>query len=108
VFQIVDMGRLYVKVYIPEPEIGKLRLGDRAEVFVDAFPHRSFVARVSKIHDQAEFTPKNVETAEERLKLVFGVELALVNPDGVLKPGMPADCVIHWIPPSPSESGHGS
>ena len=108
VFQIVDMGRLYVKVYIPEPEIGKLKLGDRAEVFVDAFPNRSFAARVAKIHDQAEFTPKNVETAEERLKLVFGVELTLVNPDGVLKPGMPADCVIHWIPPSPSESGHGS
>ena len=47
-------------------------------------------------HDQAEFTPKNVETAEERLKLVFGVELTFVNPDRVLKPGMPADCVIHW------------
>jgi HlyD family secretion protein len=103
VFQIVDMGRLYVKVYIPEPEIGKLTLGARAEVFIDAFPHRSFAARVSKIHAQAEFTPKNVETAEERLKLVFGVELTLVNPDGVLKPGMPADCVIHWTATSPRE-----
>ena len=55
-----------------------------------------FIARISKISDQAEFTPKNVETAEERLKLVFGVELAFVNPDGALKPGMPADGVIHW------------
>ncbi|HET7696221.1 MAG TPA: efflux RND transporter periplasmic adaptor subunit [Vicinamibacterales bacterium] len=99
IFQVVDMGRLYVKVYIPEPDIAKLRLGDPAEVFVDAFPGRSFAARISKIHDQAEFTPKNVETAEERLKLVFGVELALVNPEGLLKPGMPADTVIHFDAP---------
>ncbi len=96
VFQLVDMSRLYVKVYIPEPDIPKIKLGDPADVFVDAFPHRSFPARVTKIHDQAEFTPKNVETAEERLKLVFGVELTFVSPDRLLKPGMPADCVIHW------------
>jgi membrane fusion protein YbhG len=108
VFQMVDMGRLYVKVYIPEPEIGKLRLGDRADVSVDAFPSRIFEARISKIHDQAEFTPKNVETADERLKLVFGVELTLVNLDGVLKPGMPADCVIHLKAETPTETGHGS
>jgi HlyD family secretion protein len=98
IFQIVDMGRLYLKVYIPEPDIAKLRLGDAAEVFVDAFPGRGFAARISKIYDQAEFTPKNVETAEERLKLVFGIELAFVDPDSLLKPGMPADCVIHWQP----------
>ena len=96
VFQLVDMNRLYVKVYIPEPDIPKLKLGDPADVSVDAFPGRTFAARVSKIHDEAEFTPKNVETTDERLKLVFGVELMLVNPDRLLKPGMPADCVIHW------------
>ena len=86
-----------LKVYVPEPDIAKLRLGDLAEIFVDAFPGRSFTARISRISDQAEFTPKNVETTEERLKLVFGVrELALINPEGVLKPGMPADSIIHW------------
>lgn len=108
VFQMVDMSRLYVKVYIPEPDIGKLRLGDRADIAVDAFPDRMFAAHVSKIHDEAEFTPKNVETAEERLKLVFGVELTFDHPDAVLKPGMPADAVIHWSPPPTArESGHG-
>ena len=66
VFVMVDMSRLYLKVYVPEPDIAKLRLGDPADVSVDAFPHRTFAARVSKISDQAEFTPKNVETAEER------------------------------------------
>lgn len=98
VFQMVDMSRLYLKVYIPEPDIAKLRLGDPADVSVDAFPNRTFAARISRISEQAEFTPKNVETAEERLKLVFGVELAFVTPDSLLKPGMPADCVIHWQP----------
>jgi HlyD family secretion protein len=99
IFQLVDLRRLYVKVYVPEPEIGKLRLGDPADVTVDAFPGRRFRARVSRVSTQAEFTPKNVETAEERLKLVFGVELAFVAPEGVLKPGMPADCAIHWQAP---------
>ena len=108
IFQLVDMRRLYVKVYIPEREIAKLRLGAPAEVFVDAFPNRSFPARVSKISDQAEFTPKNVETTEERLKLVFGVELTFVNPDSLLKPGMPADCVVHWQSTAPSGTGDGS
>jgi HlyD family secretion protein len=108
IFRMVDMNRLYVKVYIAERDIGKLRLGDAADVAIDAFPNRTFHARISRISDQAEFTPKNVETAEERLKLVFGVELALLNPDGLLKPGMPADCTIHWTPTAASEGGHGS
>ena len=106
-FVLVDLSRLYVKVYVPEPDIPKIRLGDRADVTVDAFRGRRFPARVSRISQQAEFTPKSVETAEERLKLVFGVELTFINPDGVLKPGMPADCVIYWTP-SPHDVGHGS
>lgn len=107
VFVMIDMSRLYLKAYVPEPDIPKLRLGDAAEVTVDAFPHRTFTARISKISGQAEFTPKNVETPEERLKLVFGVELSLVNPDGVLKPGMPADGVIHWIAGASDGARHG-
>jgi HlyD family secretion protein len=95
-FVMVDLNRLYVKVYIPEPDIPKLKLGDLADVSVDAFPGRTFPARITKIYDQAEFTPKNVETQEERLKLVFGVELSFVRPEGLLKPGMPADGAIHW------------
>ena len=107
-FQIVDMSRLYLKVYVPETDVGKLRLGDRADITIDAFPGRTFPARISQIHDEAEFTPKNVETAEERLKLVFGVELTFVRPDAVLKPGMPADCAIHWSAAPAREGGHGS
>jgi HlyD family secretion protein len=96
IFVMVDMRRLYLKLYIPEPHMAKLKLGDPADVTVDAFPGRTFPARISKIYQQAEFTPKNVETKEERVKLVFGVELTFVSPEAILKPGMPADCVIHW------------
>jgi HlyD family secretion protein len=103
IFVMVDMSRLYLKVYIPEPEIPKIKLGDEADITVDAFPGRTFAARVSKIYQQAEFTPKNVETKEERVKLVFGVELTFVKPEGILKPGMPADAAIRWkaAPPQP-------
>jgi membrane fusion protein YbhG len=94
-FTLVDLGRLYVKIYVPEPSIGKVALGQEARVYVDAFPGRAFAARVSRVSQEAEFTPKNVETREERVKLVFAVEVALAeNPDGVLKPGMPADAEV--------------
>jgi multidrug resistance efflux pump len=94
VFVMVDMSRLYLKVYVPEPDIPKLKLGDLAQITVDAFPGRTFPARITKIYDQAEFTPKNVETKEERVKLVFGVELTFVQADAAIKPGMPADCTV--------------
>ena len=101
-FTLVDLDRLYVKIYVPEPSIGKVALGQEARVYVDAYPGRAFPARVSRVAQEAEFTPKNVETKEERVKLVFAVEVALgENPDGVLKPGMPADAVIRWRPGAP-------
>lgn len=94
-FTLVDLDRLYVKIYVPEPSIGKVALGQEARVYVDAYPGRAFPARVSRVSQEAEFTPKNVETREERVKLVFAVEVALTeNPGGVLKPGMPADATI--------------
>lgn len=91
---LVDLRALWLKVYIPEPQIGKIRLGDRAKVYVDAFPGRPFAAKVSEINDQAEFTPKDVQTREERVKLVFAVKLAVDNAGRLLKPGMPADGTI--------------
>jgi HlyD family secretion protein len=106
VFVLVDMHRLYLKVYISEPDIPKVKLGDQADVTVDAFPGRSFPGRVTKIYEQAEFTPKNVETADERVKLVFGVELTLLENEGLLKPGMPADGAIHWKSPDPEKADH--
>lgn len=101
-FTIVDLDQLYLKVYIPEPQIGLVALEQDARVYVDAYPEQAFPARVTKVAQQAEFTPKNVETKEERVKLVFAVEVSLrENSGGVLKPGMPGDAVIRWKPETP-------
>lgn len=91
---LVDLSRLELKVYIPERDLGKVDLKDAARVRVDAFPDRYFDATVSRIDQQAQFTPRDIHLPEERVRMVFGVTLALENPDGVLKPGMPADA---WI-----------
>ncbi|MBE0426688.1 MAG: efflux RND transporter periplasmic adaptor subunit [Nitrospirae bacterium] len=95
-YVMVDMDKLYLKVYIPEPDIGEIRLGNEVRVFVDAFPDKPFKGNITKIYGQAEFTPKAVETREERVKLVFGVEVSVENSEGLLKPGMPGDAVIRW------------
>jgi len=95
-YVMVDLNKLYVKVYVPEPDIGKIKVGMPARVYIDAYPERFFNGKVTKVYEQAEFTPKNVETKQERVKLVFGVEVSVENPEGLLKPGMPADVVIKW------------
>jgi len=96
-FDIVDLDRLYLKVYIPEKAIGKVRLGLAAQVYTDAFPEKPFAATVRYIASQAEFTPKEVQTPDERVKLVYAVKLYLnENPDHRLTPGLPADTVIRW------------
>ena len=96
-FDIVDLDRLYLKVYVAEKEIGKLRLGLPARIHTDAFPDQAFPATTRYIASQAEFTPKEVQTPDERVKLVYAVKLYLdENPDHRLTPGLPADAVIRW------------
>ena len=87
---LTDVGRPWLNVWIDEPNLARVHLGDTAEVRADG-SDRAFAGTVSFISPVAEFTPKNVQTPEERAKLVFRVKLALDNPDGVFKPGMPAD-----------------
>lgn len=91
---LIDLGSLYVRVYVPEREVGRLRLGSPATVTVDAYPRQHFAGEVSEVAAQAEFTPKEVHMKDEREKLVFAVKVRLSNPDGLLKPGMPADVKI--------------
>jgi len=101
-FDIVDLDRLYLKVYVPEKEIGKLRLGLPAQVYTDAFPDRPFPATVRYIAARAEFTPKEVQTPDERVKLVYAVKLYLdENPEHRLTPGLPADAIIRWREDAP-------
>lgn len=92
--EIADLAHLTLTVYVPEDRYGQLSVGDAATVTVDSFPGTSFAATVSRIADKAEFTPRNVQTADGRRLTVYAVELQLDNADGRLKPGMPADVVF--------------
>jgi len=101
-FDIVDLDRLYLKCYVPEKQIGKLRLGLPARIYTDAFPDTPFPATVRYISSTAEFTPKEVQTPDERVKLIYAVKLYLdANPKHRLTPGLPADAVIRWQEDTP-------
>jgi HlyD family secretion protein len=97
ILEIVDLDRLYLKAYVPGNQIGKIRLGLPAQVYVDAYPGEPFDATVRYISSAAEFTPKEVQTPDERVKLVYAIKLYLKNnPDHRLTPGMPADAIVRW------------
>ncbi len=85
------LDRLTITVYIPEDKYGRIRLGDTATVTVDSFPGETFEAKVIYIAQEAEYTPRNVQTKEGRTTTVYAVELEVRDPAGKLKPGMPAD-----------------
>jgi HlyD family secretion protein len=88
------MDQVWLRAYIPEGDLGRVVVGQKARVSVDSWPGRSFPGRVSFISSQAEFTPKNVQTEKERVKLVYRIKITLANPKMELKPGMPADALI--------------
>ncbi|HEY6926755.1 MAG TPA: efflux RND transporter periplasmic adaptor subunit [Steroidobacteraceae bacterium] len=101
-YELVDLDNLYLQVYVPEAQIGKVRLGLPAQVFTDAFPTRPFQATVRYIASRAEFTPKEVQTPDERVKLVYEVRLYLdANPEHRLTPGLPCDAMIRWREDAP-------
>ncbi|QQE75096.1 HlyD family efflux transporter periplasmic adaptor subunit [Brevibacillus composti] len=90
-FTLMKADHLKLRVYIPEAELSSVRLGDRVEIKVDAYPEEVFSGRVQAIADKAEFTPKNVQTPDERTKLVFAVTIRITEGLDKLRPGMPAD-----------------
>lgn len=91
---VANLDEVKLTVYIPEDELGRVYLGQEVAVQVDSFPGWLFPGTVSYISQQAEFTPKNIQTEEERVNMVFAVRVRLLNPDHLLKPGMPADALI--------------
>jgi len=91
---VIDLKHVWVMAYVSEKNLGKVKLGQQGKVMVDSFPDKEFIGKVTYISPEAEFTPKNIQTKEERVKLVFGVKIEVDNPDQELKPGMPADAVI--------------
>jgi multidrug resistance efflux pump len=88
---MANINSLTITVYVPEDRYGQIHLGQGATVSVDSFPGQTFSAKVSFISDQAEFTPRNVQTVEGRSSTVYAVKLQVTDPQGKLKPGMPAD-----------------
>ena len=94
VITVADLAHVWVRAYVPQPELGRLRHGQPAEVRTDSFPDKIYRGTVGFISSEAEFTPKSVQTEKERVKLVFRIKIDLENPADELKPGMPADAVL--------------
>ncbi len=94
IVRIASLGSVWVRVYVPLPKLD-VRIGDKADVVTDAYSGRKFHGRVTEISDKPEFTPKNIQTQEQRVKLVYGVKVKLDNREHMLKPGMPADATIY-------------
>jgi HlyD family secretion protein len=92
---VTELARPWLNIYLPEPDLGRIRLGQEVEVVTDAGQRRS--GRVTFVSPQAEFTPKNVQTPDERAKLVYRVKVALDNADGLFKPGMPAEARLRPV-----------
>lgn len=91
VLQLAKLDDLSVTVYVPEDRYGQIQAGHTARVTSDSFPGEAFIGRVDRVADRAEFTPRNVQTAEGRRTTVFGVRLKVDDPDHRLRPGMPVD-----------------
>ncbi len=93
-FTLLDYEKPWVKVYLPLKEVSKVRLNDKSYITLDAFPNRKFWGRISFISNEAEFTPKDFLSKEERVKQVFAVKVQLANKDNILKAGLPVDVTI--------------
>jgi len=86
-----DLRRLKAVVYLPEADVFRIKLGEKVKIMTDGFKDKSFDGTVSYISPRAEFTPKNVQTKDERVKLMFSVKILVDNPELILKPGLPMD-----------------
>lgn len=94
IVRIADLDRVWLRVYAPMTSIGGIKLGSQVEITTQAEENRTYSGRVASIKDEPEFTPKNVQTAEERVKLVYAVRIDIENKSHELKPGLPADATF--------------
>jgi HlyD family secretion protein len=91
---LADLDHLWVRVYVPETDLGKVHWGQTVDVRTDTYPDKIYHGRISFIASDAEFTPKSVQTEKERVTLVYRIKVDVENPNRELKPGMPADALI--------------
>lgn len=92
--RLADLDRVKLSIFVSETQVAKVHLGQPVEVAVDAYPGQTFMGDITFIAQEAEFTPRNVQTEDQRANLVFAVKVSLDNPDHLLKPGMPADATL--------------
>jgi HlyD family secretion protein len=95
---LADLHDIWLRVYVPETELGRIRWGQSADIHTDTYPGKVYHGRIAVISSEAEFTPKSVQTEEERVTLVYEVRIDVENPNEELKPGMPADAYIQLQP----------
>jgi HlyD family secretion protein len=91
VMTLTDLDDVTLTIYLPGKLLGQVSLGQAVDVYVDAFPNRAFSGVIVRVSDQAEYTPRNVRTPDQRATLVYGVKIKLANPDHTLKPGLQAE-----------------
>ena len=96
-YVITDLDPVKLTIYVPETDLGNIRLGEKARISIDSRPGAVFPGTVTYISPIAEFTPRDIQTKDERVKLVYAVRIEISNPDGVFKPGMPADAVLDRV-----------
>jgi HlyD family secretion protein len=95
VITLGDVAKPWLKAFINESDLGRVKLGQKVSVTTDSYPGKVYPGKITFISSEAEFTPKNVQTAKERVKLVYRIKVSLANPQMELKPGMPGDAKIH-------------
>ncbi len=97
VFTLADLDHVWLRAYVNETDIGRVRFGQAALVTTDSYPGQKYIGRISMISENAEFTPKSVETHAERVTLVYRIRIDIENQSHELKPGMPADATIELV-----------
>jgi HlyD family secretion protein len=107
VVTIADLDHLWLRAYVAETDLGRIRWGQAATVHTDTYPDRAYPGQISFISSEAEFTPKSVETHKERVTLVYRIKIDVENLHHELKPGMPADATIHLGAPVQSGNSRG-
>lgn len=94
VFTVVDLNDIWLTAYVNETDLGRVKLNQPVDVRTDTYPDKTYKGHISFISQEAEFTPKHIQTTEERIKLVYRIKIDLANSCLELKPGMPADGYI--------------
>jgi HlyD family secretion protein len=107
VVTLADLDHVWLRAYVAETDLGRIRWGQAATVHTDTYPDKAYPGQISFIASEAEFTPKSVETHKERVTLVYRIKIDVENPRHELKPGMPADATIHLGVPVQSGNSRG-